>query len=84
MIHTGSRDVGFMLVDVGWIMQNQSIQKAFHPESGIYALEDADAREYMKEQGCSCQLCGANRLAIAELVRQRCVQVFGERAFNLL
>ena len=85
MIHTGSRDVGFH-VGGRWMdyAKSKHPKGIPHPESGIYALEDEDAREYMLAMGVAANYAYANRLAIAELVRQRCVQVFGYKSFSLV
>lgn len=85
MIHTGSRDVGFH-VGGRWMDYAKSMHPKGlpHPESGIYALEGADAVEYLKAMSVAANYAYANRLALAELVRQRCVQVYGERSLKMV
>lgn len=85
MIHTGSRDVGFH-VGSRWMdyAKSKHPQGVAHPESGIYALEGTDAVEYMKAMSVAANYAYANRLALSELVRQRCVQVYGEKNYELV
>ncbi len=85
MIHTGSRELGFHIGGQWMDLAKAKHPKGVaHPASGIYALEGSDADAYLRALSVASNYAFANRLALAELVRQRCFQVFGARQFSLI
>lgn len=85
MIHTGSRDIGFH-VGAQWMDKAKALHPKGrpHPESGIYALENEGVAPYLAAMNTAANYAFANRLALAELVRQRCEQVYGAHRFLLV
>lgn len=78
MIHSGSRDVGFY-VGGRWMDRARAEwpvgQK--HPASGLYGLHGKLAYEYMEAMGVAARYAWANRMVLAELVRQQLQNTLG-------
>ena len=70
MIHSGSRDVGGY-VGARWMDEARRAWSAgvAHPAHGLYALEGALAGEYLQAMGTAARYAWANRVVLAELVR---------------
>jgi tRNA-splicing ligase RtcB len=85
MIHTGSRDVGFY-VGRRWMDRAKQLWPTGvkYPESGLFGLVGESAREYLTAMHAAAHYADANRALIAELVRQRVRQVFGDQAMPLV
>lgn len=79
MIHTGSRDVGFY-VGRRWMDKAKELwpEGVKHPQSKIFALVGEMADEYLLAMHAAAHYADANRALIAEMVRQRTRQVFGD------
>lgn len=79
MIHTGSRDVG-SYVGQRWMDRAKAEWPAGlkHPESGLYGLVGPLAQEYLAAMHAAAHYADANRALVAELVRQRVRQVYGD------
>lgn len=79
MIHTGSRDVGFY-VGGHWMEQ---ARKAFpkdqkFPNNKAFALEGELAGEYLQAMTTASHYATTNRALIAEIIRQRIIQVYNK------
>lgn len=79
MIHTGSRDVGFY-VGGHWMEQ---ARKAFpkdqkFPNNKAFALEGELAGEYLQAMTTAAHYATTNRALIAEIIRQRIIQVYNK------
>ena len=79
MIHSGSRDVGFY-VGQRWMDRAKAAWPAGvkHPQSGLYGLSGPLADEYMLAMGVAARYAWANRVVLAELIRQVWSQVFAQ------
>jgi tRNA-splicing ligase RtcB len=79
MLHSGSRDVGFY-VGQRWMDRARSAWPAGvkHPRSGLYGLTGPLAVEYLAAMGVAARYAWANRVVLAELVREAIADVFGE------
>lgn len=79
MIHSGSRDVGFF-VGSRWMDRAKAEWPvgARHPKSGLYGLTGPLADEYLNAMGVASRYAWANRMVLAELVRDCFGTVFGE------
>lgn len=77
MIHTGSRHVG-TAIGVRWaeIARERWPQGQRWPE--IFSLRGEDAAQYVTAMNTAANYATVNRLVIAELVRQRLREVFGD------
>jgi tRNA-splicing ligase RtcB len=79
MIHTGSRDVGFY---VGSRWADKAKQQwpvgHKHPDSKIFPVLGELADEYLMAMHSAAHYATLNRALIAELVRQRTKEVFGD------
>ena len=77
MVHTGSRSVG-RSIGVRWaeIAKERWPKNRKWPE--IFALYGDDAHEYLRAMGCAANFAAVNRLLIAEIVRLRLREVYGE------
>ncbi|MDK2124592.1 RtcB family protein [Parachitinimonas caeni] len=71
MIHSGSRDVGFY-VGQRWMDRARAEwpKAVSHPESGLYGLTGPLATEYLQAMGAAARYAWANRVVLAELVRE--------------
>lgn len=85
MVHSGSRDVG-SYVGSGWMDRAKAEWPTGvkHPASGLYGLSGPLADEYLKAMHAAAHYADANRALIAELVRQRIRQVYGDQAMPLV
>lgn len=78
MIHSGSREVGFF-VGQRWMDRARAAwpRGLRHPESGLYALTGELAEEYLEAMGAAARYAWANRVVLAELVRDALARVTG-------
>lgn len=85
MLHSGSRDVGFY-VGQRWMDRARSAwpQGVKHPPSGLYGLTGPLAAEYLSAMGVAARYAWANRVVLAELVREAIVDVFAEDRTRLV
>lgn len=85
MIHSGSRDLGFH-VGQGWMdrAKAQWPRGVRHPESGLYGLSGPLAAEYLQAMGVAARYAWANRVVLAELVRQDLEAVGGAGSSRLV
>lgn len=85
MLHTGSRDVGFF-VGQRWMDKAKAAWPAGlkHPASGLYALTGDLVDDYLGAMHAAAHYADANRALIAELVRKRIRQVYGDQAMPLV
>jgi tRNA-splicing ligase RtcB len=76
MVHSGSRDVGFH-VGARWMDRARQAWPAGlkHPRSGLYGLSGSLAREYLQAMGGAARYAWANRMVLAELVRDELAQL---------
>jgi tRNA-splicing ligase RtcB len=85
MIHTGSRGVG---VHVGrhWADRARTLWPSTtrYPESKIFALYGTEAHAYMRAMHTAANYAFVNRLLIAEMVRLRMRELFGDLALPLV
>ncbi|MFC4159515.1 RtcB family protein [Chitinimonas lacunae] len=79
MIHSGSREVGFF-VGQRWMDRARAAWPAGrrHPQSGLYGLSGELADDYLDAMGSAARYAWANRVVLAELVRDALVKVFGQ------
>ena len=85
MIHSGSRDVGFY-VGQRWMDRARAEwpRGVRHPESGLFGLQGALAGEYLVAMGVAARYAWANRMVLAELVRQQIGLVAGHATSKLV
>ncbi len=83
MIHTGSRQVG-KAVGVRWAEIARERWPKQHRFPEIFSLRGDDATEYVAAMNTAANYATVNRLVIAELVRQRLREVFGDVAAPLV
>lgn len=85
MIHSGSRDLGFY-VGQAWMdrARAQWPSGVRHPESGLYGLHGPLAREYLEAMGVAARYAWANRVVLAELVRQDFEALVGASSSRLV
>lgn len=78
MIHSGSRDLGFH-VGARWMDRAREawLPGIKHPESRLYALAGPLAGEYLQAMGVAARYAWANRVVLAEMVRQEFAGLFG-------
>ena len=71
LLHSGSRAVG-QYVGKRWMAKAREAWPVglAHPESGLYGLSGALAEEYLRAMGAAARYAWANRVALAELVRE--------------
>lgn len=76
-IHTGSRDVGFY-VGRRWmdIAKEQYPKNKKNPNHHIYLLEGEKSSQYLQAMNCASHYATTNRALIAEMARQRILQIF--------
>lgn len=79
MIHTGSRDVGFY-VGSRWADKAKQKWPSTHkyPDSKIFPVLGDMAQQYLTAMHSAAHYATLNRALIAELVRQRTKEVFGD------
>lgn len=70
MIHSGSRDVGFF-VGGRWMDRARAEwpKGVRYPESGLFGLTGPLAQDYLDAMGVAARYAWANRMVLAELVR---------------
>lgn len=85
MIHSGSRDLGFH-VGARWMdrAREQWPRGVRHPESKLYALQGPLAAEYLQAMGAAARYAWANRVVLAEMVRQQFARLFGADGARLI
>ncbi len=85
MIHSGSRDLGFH-VGHGWMDRARAAWPAGlkHPKHGLYGLSGPLAHEYLQAMGAAARYAWANRVVLAELVRQALEDVTGSGTCELV
>lgn len=85
MVHTGSRDVGFY-VGNRWMDKAQAEypKNMKHPENKTYALEGELAYEYIQAMNTAAHYATTNRALIAEIIRQRTLQIWGKENNHLI
>lgn len=85
MIHTGSRDVGFY-VGNRWKDKAKDFwpKNLKYPDNKIFPLYGKLANEYMLAMYSASHYAYLNRALIAEIVRQRTIEVFGEIDCSLI
>jgi tRNA-splicing ligase RtcB len=83
MVHTGSRSVG-IAIGTRWaeIAKKRWPAGVRWPE--IFSLTGDDAVEYLEAMNTAANYATVNRILIAEIVRQRMRQVYGEREVPLV
>lgn len=85
MVHSGSRSVGVAIGD-HWsrLARGQWPVGLAHPESGVFTLQGEAAHSYLEAMSCAANYAAVNRLLLAELVRLRLRECFGELAAPLV
>ena len=85
MIHSGSRDLGFH-VGQAWMDRARAEwpRGVRHPESGLYGLAGPLAHEYLQAIGVASRYAWANRVVLAELVRQDLEATLGAAGSRLV
>jgi len=85
MIHSGSRDLGFH-VGARWMDRAREgwPPGLKHPESRLYALAGPLASEYLQAMGVAARYAWANRVVLAEMVRQEFEGLFGSDKSRLV
>jgi tRNA-splicing ligase RtcB len=85
MIHSGSRDLGFH-VGARWMDRAKDAWPPGvpHPESRLYALAGPLAHEYLQAMGVAARYAWANRVVLAEMVRQQFEALFDDDRSRLV
>lgn len=85
MVHSGSRSIGVAVGD-HWsrTARERWPSGVAHPESGVFALQGEAAHSYLEAMSCAANYAAVNRLLLAELVRLRLRECFGELAAPLV
>lgn len=85
MVHTGSRDVGFY-VGQRWMDRARAEwpKGVKHPEKSLFGLSGPLVDEYMAAMRSAAHYADLNRALIAEMIRQRIRQVFGDMAAPMI
>jgi tRNA-splicing ligase RtcB len=85
MVHSGSRSVG-VAVGEHWRRRARQLWPAglAHPQSGVFAVRGEAAEAYLQAMSTAANYAAVNRLLLAELVRLRLRQHFGELAAPLV
>ncbi|MDP1978413.1 RtcB family protein [Undibacterium sp.] len=85
MIHSGSRDVGFY-VGQRWMDRAREEWPVGlkHPDTALYGLSGELAEEYLQAMGVAARYAWANRMVLAELVRQQLQLVLGHAKSSLI
>lgn len=85
MIHTGSRDVGFYVGGRWMDKAKEAYPKDMkHPENKTFALEGELAYEYIQAMNTAAHYATTNRALIAEIIRQRTLQIWGQENNHLI
>lgn len=85
MIHTGSRDVGFYVGGRWMDKAKEAYPKNLkHPDNKTFALEGELAYEYIQAMTTAAHYATTNRALIAEIIRQRVLQVWGKDNNHLI
>lgn len=79
MIHSGSRDVGYY-VGGQWMDMAKNLwpKDKKYPENKIFAIEGEKAQEYLVAMTNAAHYASTNRALLAEIVRQRSQELFGD------
>jgi len=85
MVHSGSRSVG-VAVGEHWRQRARALWPAglAHPKAGVFTVHGDAAREYMQAMATAANYGAVNRLLLAELVRLRLREHYGELAAPLI
>jgi tRNA-splicing ligase RtcB len=85
MIHSGSRDFGFF-VGGRWMDRAKAAwpKGVRHPQSGLYGLTGQLALDYLDAMGVAARYAWANRVVLAELVRDCLTEVLAEDKSTLV
>lgn len=85
MIHSGSRDLGFY-VGQAWMERAKRAWPSGlkHPGSGLYGLQGPLATEYLEAMGAAARYAWANRVVLAELVRNELEALLGAGSSRLV
>ncbi len=85
MIHSGSRDVGFF-VGGRWMdrARTEWPKGVRYPQSGLFGLAGPLAQAYLDAMGVAARYAWANRMVLAELVRDCLNEVFAADASQLV
>ncbi|MFO7566669.1 MAG: RtcB family protein [Enhygromyxa sp.] len=85
MVHSGSRAVG-VAVGEHWRRKARELwpEGLAHPRSGVFTVHGEAARDYLRAMGTAANYAAVNRLLLAELVRLRLRERYGELAAPLI
>lgn len=85
MVHSGSRSVG-VAVGEHWRVRARELWPTglAHPRSGVFTVHGEAARSYLEAMSTAANYAAVNRLLLAELVRLRLREHFGELAAPLV
>jgi tRNA-splicing ligase RtcB len=85
MVHSGSRSVG-VAVGEHWRRKARELwpEGLAHPQSGVFTVHGAAARDYLRAMSTAANYGAVNRLLLAELVRLRLREHYGELAAPLV
>jgi tRNA-splicing ligase RtcB (3'-phosphate/5'-hydroxy nucleic acid ligase) len=85
MVHSGSRSVG-VAVGEHWRRRARELwpEGLAHPQSGVFAVSGAAARSYLQAMSTAANYAAVNRLLLAELVRLRLRERYGDLAAPLV
>jgi tRNA-splicing ligase RtcB len=85
MVHSGSRSVG-VAVGEHWRQRARELwpEGLAHPRSGVFTVHGEAAREYLRAMSTAANYAAVTRLLLAELVRLRLREHFGELACPLI
>ncbi|KAA9001363.1 RtcB family protein [Affinibrenneria salicis] len=85
MIHTGSRDVGFYVGQRGIDSARASWPAGEkYPASGLFALADRQADEYLEAMGVAARYAWINRIVLTELIRSAWQPIFARDDSKLI
>ena len=85
MVHSGSRAVG-VAVGEHWRRKARELwpEGLAHPSSGVFTVHGEAAHAYLRAMSTAANYAAVNRLLLAELVRLRLREHFGELAAPLI
>jgi tRNA-splicing ligase RtcB len=85
MVHSGSRAVG-VAVGEHWRRKARELwpEGLAHPSSGVFTVHGEAASAYLRAMSTAANYAAVNRLLLAELVRLRLREHFGELAAPLI
>ena len=85
MVHSGSRSVG-VAVGEHWRRRARELwpEGLAHPRSEVFTVHGEAAQEYLRAMSTAANYAAVNRLLLAELVRLRLREHFGELACPLI